>query len=105
MVQYGDSTVYYSRIGNRHLRYPGKLRSRPWSKATNIKYPALAAASITATAPAAAADAAAAAVAPQLSPALVSRAFAVLQAAHAVYESSKLDVLRRPTLVPLVGLW
>jgi hypothetical protein len=29
MVLYGDSTVYYSRIGERHLRYPGKLR-RPW---------------------------------------------------------------------------
>jgi len=28
MVQYGDSTVYYSRIGDRHLRYPGKLRSK-----------------------------------------------------------------------------
>ena len=27
MVQYGDSTVYYSRIGDRHLTYPGKLRS------------------------------------------------------------------------------
>jgi len=26
MVQYGDSTVYFSRIGDRHLRYPGKLR-------------------------------------------------------------------------------
>jgi hypothetical protein len=27
MVQYGDSIVYYSRIGDRHLRYPGKLLS------------------------------------------------------------------------------
>jgi hypothetical protein len=27
MVQYGDSTFYYSRIGDRHLRYPGNLRS------------------------------------------------------------------------------
>jgi len=27
MVQYGDSTVYFSRIGDRHLRYPRKLRS------------------------------------------------------------------------------
>jgi len=27
MVQYGDSTVYFSRLGDRHLRYPGKLRS------------------------------------------------------------------------------
>jgi len=26
IVLYGDSTVYYSRIGDRHLRYPGKLR-------------------------------------------------------------------------------
>jgi hypothetical protein len=26
MVKYGDSTVYYSRIGDCHLRYPGKLR-------------------------------------------------------------------------------
>jgi len=26
MVQYSDSTVYFSRIGDRHLRYPGKLR-------------------------------------------------------------------------------
>jgi len=24
MVQYGDSTVYFSTIGDRHLRYPGK---------------------------------------------------------------------------------
>jgi hypothetical protein len=27
MVQYGDSTVYLSSIGDRHLRYPGTLRS------------------------------------------------------------------------------
>jgi len=26
MVQHGDSTVCFSRIGDRHLRYPGKLR-------------------------------------------------------------------------------
>jgi len=26
MIQYGDSTVYDSIIGNRHLKYPGKLR-------------------------------------------------------------------------------
>jgi len=26
MVQHGDSTVYYSIIGDHHLRYPGKLR-------------------------------------------------------------------------------
>jgi len=29
MVQYGDSTVYFSRIGDRHLRYLGNLRSTP----------------------------------------------------------------------------
>ena len=29
MVQHGDSTVYFSRIGDRHLRHPGKLRSTP----------------------------------------------------------------------------
>jgi hypothetical protein len=27
MAPCGDSTVYFSRIGDRHLRYPGKLRS------------------------------------------------------------------------------
>jgi len=27
MVQYGDSTVYFSRIGDLHLKYPVKLRS------------------------------------------------------------------------------
>jgi hypothetical protein len=27
MAQYGDSTAYYRRIGDRHLVYPGKLRS------------------------------------------------------------------------------
>ena len=26
VVQYGDLTVYYSRIGDRHLRYPGNLK-------------------------------------------------------------------------------
>ena len=32
MVQYGDSTVYFSRIGDRHLWYPGNLRIQalPW---------------------------------------------------------------------------
>jgi len=29
MVQHGDSTVYVSRIGDRRLRYPGKLRRDP----------------------------------------------------------------------------
>ena len=32
MVQYGDSTVTFSRTGDRHLRYPGKLR-RPCTAA------------------------------------------------------------------------
>jgi hypothetical protein len=27
MVQYGDSTAYFSRIGDRHLKYSGNLRS------------------------------------------------------------------------------
>ena len=29
MIQHGDSTIYYSRIGDRHLRYSGTLRSFP----------------------------------------------------------------------------
>ena len=43
-------------------------------------------------------------VAPRLSAAHVARAMALLRAAHAAYESCKLDVLRRPCLVRLRGV-
>ena len=42
--------------------------------------------------------------APRLSAAHVARAMALLRAAHAAYESCKLDVLRRPCLVDLRGI-
>jgi hypothetical protein len=41
MVQYGDSTVYFSRIVDRHLTYPGKLRSccqGPWCEAQKAEF-------------------------------------------------------------------
>jgi len=42
MVQYSDATFYYSRIGDCHLRYPGKLRrsaaTPPWMNL--FEYPA-----------------------------------------------------------------
>jgi len=42
--------------------------------------------------------------APRLSAAHAARAAALLRAAHAAYEACKLDVLRRPCLVPLRGV-
>jgi hypothetical protein len=37
MVPYGDLTVYFSSIGERHLRYPEKLRSQDCGAAEDFR--------------------------------------------------------------------